>query len=423
LLESIEFSWYAAKIVALREFVITINMKKLYPNLVVAVIEALQSIFQEGYYADKVIARLLKSTPKWGSRDRSFIAESVYEIVRWYRLLYEIRGYEPKNEADWLRLFAIWWVISGNELPDWEEFKSVDVAAVKARHEKLQAERKIRESITDWLDVLGEREIGAEWDDMLRALNEPARVVLRANSLKTNPKELQDKLLNNGIKTGIITDDALLVKKRRNLFATKAFKDGLFEIQDYASQHVAPFLEAEPGMRVVDACAGGGGKSLHLAALMQNKGQIISLDTDGRKLQELRKRARRAGISIIETREIDNNKVIKRLDQSADRVLMDVPCSGLGVLRRNPDAKWKLSPGFIDEVQKIQQEILTSYSRMVKPGGKLVYATCSILPSENEQQVAAFLEQEEIFTLEAERKISPVEGYDGFYMARLERKV
>lgn len=398
-------------------------MKNLYPNLVVAVVEALQSIFQEGYYADKVIERLLKSNPKWGSRDRSFIAESVYDMVRWYRMLYEIRGFEPKNEADWLRLFAIWWVISGNELPDWDEFKSVDVATIKAKHEKLQAERKIRESIPDWLDVLGEREIGPEWEEMLHALNEPARVVLRANSLKTNPKEVHDKLLNDGITTGILTDHALLVKKRRNLFATKPFKDGLFEIQDYSSQHVAPFLEVEPGMRVIDACAGGGGKSLHLAALMQNKGQIISLDTEDRKLNELRKRARRAGVSIIEAREIDSNKVIKRLDQSADRVLLDVPCSGLGVLRRNPDAKWKLSPGFIDEVKKIQQEILANYSRMVKPGGKLVYATCSILPSENEQQVAAFLaEQGDAFELEKERKISPVEGYDGFYMALLRRK-
>ncbi len=398
-------------------------MKKLYPNLVVAVIETLQGIFQKGYYADRAIERLLKSNPKWGARDRSFIAESVYDMVRWYRMLYEIRGFEPKNEADWLRLFAIWWIISGNELPDWEEFRSVDVGTIKTKHEKLQAERKIRESIPDWLDLLGEREIGADWDAMLRALNEPARVVLRVNRLKTNPKELQNKLLNDGIATGILTDDALLVKKRRNLFATKPFRDGLFEIQDYASQQVAPFLAAEPGMRVIDACAGGGGKSLHLAALMQNKGQIISLDTDERKLRELRKRARRAGISIIETREIDSNKVIKRLDQSADRVLLDVPCSGLGVLRRNPDAKWKLSPAFIDEVQKIQQDILTNYSRMVKPGGKLVYATCSLLPSENEQQVAAFLAaQGDAFVLEQERKISPEEGYDGFYMALLTRK-
>lgn len=398
-------------------------MKKLYPNLVSAVVRGLQLIFEQGYYADKVIERLLKSDPKWGVRDRSFVAESIYEMVRWYRLLYEIRGFEPKNEADWLRLFGIWWVVSGEQLPDWEEFKSLDVNSVKEKYQHFQSIRKIRESIPDWLDELGEQTIGADWDATLHALNEPARVVLRTNRLKTTPKELQEKLFNDGITTGIITEDALLIKKRRNLFITKAFRDGLFEIQDYSSQQVAPYLEVEPGMRVIDACAGGGGKSLHLAALMHNRGQVISLDTGARKLNELRKRARRAGVSIIETREIENNKVIKRLEQSADRVLLDVPCTGLGVLRRNPDAKWKLSPEFMTEVQQTQQEILTSYSRMVKPGGKLVYATCSIFPSENEEQVAAFLAaQGDEFELKRERKISPMEGYDGFYMALLARK-
>ena len=175
-------------------------------------------------------------------------------------------------------------------------------------------------------------------------------------------------------------------------------------------------------MRVVDACAGAGGKSLHLAALMKNKGTLISLDTEGWKLEELKKRARRNGVHIIETRAIESTKTIKRLHNSADRLLLDVPCSGIGVLRRNPDAKWKLAPEFLDNVRTIQAKILADYSKIIKIGGQLVYATCSILPSENELQVQKFLAENANFKFIAERKVSPAEdGFDGFYMARLER--
>ena len=176
-------------------------------------------------------------------------------------------------------------------------------------------------------------------------------------------------------------------------------------------------------MRVVDACAGGGGKTLHLAALMQNKGRIIAMDTEGFKLDELKKRARRAGASNnIETRVIDSSKVIKRLENSADRVLLDAPCSGLGVIRRNPDAKWKLSLEFIEKVKIIQQTILNDYSTMLKVDGLMVYATCSILSSENEKQVEQFLRTHEgKFELQEQKSIMPSEGFDGFFMARMKR--
>ncbi|TAE58894.1 MAG: methyltransferase domain-containing protein, partial [Bacteroidetes bacterium] len=193
---------------------------------------------------------------------------------------------------------------------------------------------------------------------------------------------------------------------------------------DYSSQLVAPLLDPQPGMRVIDACAGGGGKSLHLASLMKDKGKVLSLDTVPWKLEELRRRAKRAGTGIIETRVIDNKKIIKRLYDSADRLLLDVPCSGLGVLRRNPDAKWKISQAFIDKLKGIQHEILSDYSRMLKPGGRMVYATCSILPSENREQVQRFLnEGTGDFELITEHQILPQDkGFDGFYMALLSRK-
>jgi 16S rRNA (cytosine967-C5)-methyltransferase len=193
-------------------------------------------------------------------------------------------------------------------------------------------------------------------------------------------------------------------------------------VQDYSSQLVAPFLQVEPGMRVVDACAGGGGKSLHLAALMKNQGKIISLDTEADKLVRLRERATRAKTNIIETRAIEGAKTIKRLYDSADRLLLDVPCTGMGVLRRNPDAKWKLTPEFYQEVLETQYQILSRYSPIIKPGGYLVYATCSVLPTENRNQVDRFLNEYSGFEFIEDRSILPQDdGYDGFYMALIKR--
>jgi 16S rRNA (cytosine967-C5)-methyltransferase len=219
--------------------------------------------------------------------------------------------------------------------------------------------------------------------------------------------------------------DALRLKERSNVFITEAFKNGWFEVQDASSQLVAPFLEVEPGQRVVDTCAGAGGKTLHLAALMENKGQLIALDIYENKLKELKRRAKRDGAYNLETRAIDSTKVIKKLYGSADRVLIDAPCTGLGVLKRNPDAKWKLQPDFLEKIMVTQQQILQDYSRIVKPGGKLVYATCSILPQENIQQVKKFLGSEagKDFSLIKDNNIyASKTGFDGFYMALLEKK-
>jgi len=399
-------------------------MTKLHPVLVKAVVKTLQTIFSEGRHADKVIEQTLKSNPKWGSRDRAFIAESVYDIVRHYRLLYEIEGAQPAALADWYRLFGIYRVLNEQELPPWVEFEGLEKSRIADKSTAFKKVRAIRESVPDWLDALGAEALGDNWEATLQALNQPAQVVLRANTLKTTREALAKQLAEEGIETSPFGDgEALVVRKRQNLFTTRAFRDGLFEVQDGSSQRVAHFLDVQPGMRVVDACAGGGGKTLHLAAQMQNKGSIIALDTEAWKLEALRKRATRAGASIIETRPIGNNKVIKRLFGTADRVLLDVPCTGLGVLRRNPDAKWKLDAAFLNRIQQTQAQILQQYSAICKPGGKLVYATCSILPSENEAQVARFLEANAAtFRLLSQKSILPQdEGFDGFFMALMER--
>jgi len=213
--------------------------------------------------------------------------------------------------------------------------------------------------------------------------------------------------------------------ERKNVFVTNAFKNGMFEVQDAASQFIAPMLEVAPGLRVVDACAGAGGKSLHVAALMKNKGKIIAMDIHEWKLGELKKRAARNRVDIIETKIIDSTKVVKRLESSFDRVLLDVPCSGLGVIRRNPDTKWKLSSGEIDRLVELQREILTDYSKMCKSKGLMVYATCSILYKENEEQVKWFLQSEEgqNWTFKKELRLWPhKDQFDGFYAAVLEKK-
>ncbi|MBX2901466.1 MAG: RsmB/NOP family class I SAM-dependent RNA methyltransferase [Cyclobacteriaceae bacterium] len=395
---------------------------RLYRNLSVAVVDALSEIFVNNKYADKVIEKILKSNPRWGARDRRFIAETTYDIVRWYRLFKELG---EAADTDFWKLLGVWCVWSRAELPEWEELKGINRTRIEARYETLKNNRVLRESIPDWLDEVCEAELGTAWDKELAALNEEATVVLRINTLKTSRKELQQILAEEEIQTEAPAEfpDALLLAQRQNIFTRQAFKDGLFEVQDAGSQLIAPFLQAQPGMRVIDACAGGGGKTLHLASLMHNKGRIIAMDTEDWKLEELKKRARRASAGNIETRWIESSKTIKRLENSADRLLLDVPCSGLGVLKRNPDAKWKLTPDFIQRVKELQQHILSDYCAMVKPGGLIVYSTCSVLPSENELQVQEFLRTHPNYELLDEKTMPPSAGFDGFYMARLKRKL
>ncbi len=395
---------------------------KIYRNLSEAVIENLQAIFQDNKYADKVIEKVLKSNPKWGARDRRFIAETTYDIVRWYRLFKELADAE---DGDYWKLFGVWCIWNKTELPDWEELKGLNQKKIVGAYEHLKQTRKVRESIPDWMDQLGEQEVGNRWDNELEALNQEASVVLRVNTLKVSRKELQTQLAGEEIETEAPKEfpDALILEERQNIFTRQQFKDGLFEVQDAGSQLIAPYLQVQPGMRVIDACAGGGGKTLHLAALMQNKGRIIAMDTEQWKLDELKKRARRAGVANIEPRLIESSKTIKRLENSADRLLLDVPCSGLGVLRRNPDAKWKLNIDFIDRVKELQQHILKDYSLMIKRGGLMVYSTCSILHTENEDQVQKFLNDSEgKFELIEEKRIWPSDGFDGFYMALIKKK-
>lgn len=396
---------------------------KLHKNIVETIIETLFQIMNEGRYADKAIERSMKQNPKWGGRDRRFIAENCYNIVRWYRLLAFVAEVDGTTKEDIWKIFNAWCTLNDIELPTWVDKRGMKEIKIRERYEKAQKIRKIKESVPDWLDAMGEKELTDKWDKELEALNDQAPVIIRANTLKTTLADLQQKLALDDIDTETLrgAPSALMLNRRQNIFRSPFFKEGYFEVQDAASQSVSEFLQVEPGMRVIDACAGAGGKTLHLAALMQNKGKIIAMDPEQWKLDELKKRAKRAGANNIEVRLIDNTKAIKRLEEKADRLLLDVPCSGLGVLRRNPDAKWKLTPEFIENIRTTQQKILQQYTSMLKPGGKLVYATCSILPSEDEEQVQAFLDSNKNYTLITQKRFWPSNGDDGFYMALISK--
>ena len=392
------------------------------------VIDSIRDIFNEGVYADKAVEKALKRDKRWGSRDRKFVAETIYEIVRWKRLYAEIAEVkEPFDRNNLWRLFSVWCVLKGIALPDWNQIEPTPSRRIKGKFDELSKIRKFRESIPDWIDEVAVSELGEElWTKELAALNKQAEVILRTNTLNTTKEALQKELQDESIFTEFIPNhsDALRLVERANVFRTEVFKKGYFEVQDASSQLVAEYLDVAPGMKVIDTCAGAGGKTLHLASFMKNKGQIIAMDIYESKLKKLKIRARRNKVHNIDTRVIDSTKPIKKLYNKADRVLIDAPCSGIGVLRRNPDSKWKLQPEFLDNIKKVQQDILQKYSKMVKSGGKLVYATCSVLPSENQNQITEFLVSEsgKDFKLIKDNKVfAHTSGFDGFYMALLEK--
>lgn len=397
--------------------------KRIHKILTDAVISGLEEIFFKNRKSDQVVGELLKSNKKWGKRDRSFIAETIYEVVRWWRKVTFIADIETPEKEDLWKIVGTWFVLNDYELPAWEEFAGLDIEIIKERAIKAEETRAIRESIPDWMDEMGEAYFGYDWDYELKALNAPADVYLRANTLKTDRVKLQKELEELNIATEQIAaaDDALQLVDRKNLKTNYLFRKGLFEIQDAGSQLIAEFVNPEKGSFVIDACAGAGGKSLHLATLMENTGKIRSMDIDAKKLSELEYRAKRNGIKNISTVPIDR-ETTENYAATADYLLMDVPCSGLGVLRRNPDAKWKITADFIEKIQATQAKILRNYAKMLKPDGTMVYATCSILPQENEEQVQQFLKDNPDFKLIEEKHLTPHKnGFDGFYMAKLKR--
>ncbi len=384
-------------------------------NLAEATITALDQI-EKGEVASRVVEATVGAHPKWGKRDRNEFSHAVYEIVRGRRLL----EFAVQKNDSW-SLLGAFLVRQGGALPPWPELSELDVAQIESRLNQ-PVPRAVRESVSDWLDEYGAAQLGERWDAEIHALNQEAPVVIRVNTLLASLDEVRRELVSQNIESSEVegVPDALRLAGRPKLASLELFRRGAFEVQDAGSQLISPFLEIEPGQNVVDACAGAGGKTLHLAALLGNEGKLLALDVSQPKLDELERRARRASAHVV------GRKVTKQLLRDsrafADRLLLDMPCSGSGTWRRQPDNKGRFSPEFLRKLTALQADILEQYPIMLRPGGKMVYATCSIFPDENERQVEAFLAGNPGFELEEERTISPAQsGFDGFYMARLVR--
>ena len=374
-----------------------------------------KSMFREHRVLDHALAEAFEENPRWGKRDRSFIAETVFEVARWRRVLAFLADSEETTA-----LCVAQWVRMGFELPEWWAYRGATPAEMTSREAEVAAQpRALRESIPDWLDALGESELGSAWDAELTALNQRAAIFLRVNTLKATREEIIAWLAASNIEATAVPGlpDALVLATGKSL--PKAMRlDGRLEIQDAGSQMIAPLLDPQPGERVIDACSGAGGKSLHLAALMGNDGRVFGMDVDAKKLVELERRAKRAGASCVKSKAITAATTVD-FAEVADRLLIDAPCSGLGTLKRQPDLKWRLKSAQLERLHGIQAELLEKYPAMLKPGGRLVYATCSILPSENRAAVDRLLDMGG-FTLLEERPMSPAaSGFDGFYAAAL----
>ncbi|WP_170830055.1 RsmB/NOP family class I SAM-dependent RNA methyltransferase [Williamwhitmania taraxaci] len=388
--------------------------------------EAVRRFEVEPGYADKILQRLFLEKKGLNNRDRGCVSEMFYDLLRNKRLLesgMNFSGYKPIERSYLLASAYILWrdiqVPKRLELPRFN-FKAY-LTRVASNAESNPA---IRFSVPDWLFVLGKAELGDRWEKELDALNSSPLQALRANTLKTTVDDLQQKFADQGINCTKATDVAngLVMDRKGNLFLTHEFHEGLFEFQDISSQRVAELLDPKPGMLVMDACAGNGGKTLHLAALMENKGRLVAADNLVYKLSTMRRRAQRAGVLNVESVDAAIPNAFLPFHDLVDRLLLDVPCTGTGVWRRNPEARWLMKDTTLENLHTQQREIIASYSVMVKPGGQMVYSTCSILPSENRLQVEAFLAQNSNFYLVKEIQLFPSETEgDGFYMALIGR--
>jgi 16S rRNA (cytosine967-C5)-methyltransferase len=377
-------------------------------------------VLGQGERADHLLSDLLRARPTWDADSWVRVRDAVHDVVRRRLLLEGAAGSDDPS-----RMLAVWHLWRGLRVP--APFGRLDEPAMRRKLEELAADFRIRESLPAWLDEQGTSELGTEaWRALIPHLNEPARLYVRANTLRTTRADLATRLRAAGAEVVEVEGfpDALELRMQGSVYATPEHAAGLMEVQDAASQAVSRLLGVSPGMRVVDGCAGAGGKTLHLAALMSNKGRLLALDTDAAKLETLRQRARKAGAAVVEARVVDTTKVVKRRHGTADRLLLDVPCSGLGVLRRNPETRWRLSRESLDRLRALQREILARYAPLVKPGGTMAYVTCSVLPSEGEGQVRWFLqERADSWTLDGEYRFGPPRhDTDCFYVAVLSRR-
>lgn len=387
----------------------------------------LVQVIQWVFIKEKTIGKaleLLFKTYDLNFFDKKIISQNTYEIIRYWRYLVEVNnGNGSFKDENIARIIAINLIRNGYKLPPHPALERIHAPNIEKKLQSIQSPA-IRSSYSDWVYDICTDELGNDWHQLAQDLNQHYQLTLRVNTLKANREDIYEYFIDKEYQCELsdVSADGIVFTEYIDVFNDEIFKEGMVEIQDIGSQVISLFANPKPGQRVVDACAGAGGKTLHLAALMQNKGKIIALDKFQYKLDELKKRYKKAGVENLEIKLIENSKVYKRLYDSADIVLIDAPCSGLGVLKRNPDIKWRLKRFELEELIEMQKNLLHTYSQIAKVGGHVIYATCSVLPSENEKQIENFLLSNSKFELEEEQYISPKEqSCDGFYMAKLKR--
>jgi len=364
--------------------------------------ELLASILPITEPADAMIDRYFKAHRDMGSQDRGFAAETVYGCLRRLRELRALSAstgpfdglrFEAETVVATYLITVSGW--SGRAL-DETDFKDRAEALVKAvrSYDKSTLSFAERLNLPDWLSEPLRQQFGdGETEKLARSLNEPAPVDLRVSTRRISRDEVQKQLTEHGFDCAPmpLSPWGLRRETRGPLFNTKAFKDGLFEMQDEASQLVAWLVSPRPRQTIVDFCAGAGGKTLHLADLMNNKGSVVACDIARYRLDKMKPRLIRAKLDNVRVLALnsENDDALKGYYSEADAVLVDAPCSGTGTLRRNPDMKWRTMD--IASLHDQQLSILTGAAHLVKAGGRLVYATCSLLAQENEAVVDDFL--------------------------------
>jgi 16S rRNA (cytosine967-C5)-methyltransferase len=377
-----------------------------------ATIELLGHIAISPVPMDTTVGDYMRSRRYIGGRDRANIAERVYDIMRartrlgWWLAKTGARDSYRNRVIFWLALAEL----KSGAFDIADLFAGGKYGAEKLTAEELAQAALLKDRPLDDPEMpLAVRVecppdyeerlracFGADFESEMKAMIAGATLDLRVNTAKVSRDEVQAALRKDGVQTDPTPYAASGLRARDKAFLakTKAFIKGWIDIQDEGSQLTAEICEARPGMQVIDYCAGAGGKTLALADAMRNKGRIVAMDIDGRRLEKARPRFKRAGVSdIVEVRPLTderNRKWLKRQKGTIDLVLADVPCSGSGTWRRNPDMRWRVYGPSLEELLAVQAEILDRIARTLKPGGRLVYATCSLLPEENERQVEAF---------------------------------
>ncbi|MBM4162126.1 MAG: 16S rRNA (cytosine(967)-C(5))-methyltransferase RsmB [Ignavibacteria bacterium] len=429
--------------------------------------ELFQLIRASGKPADSLIDSFFRSHKYLGSHDRRFISETVYGTLRHLRRCDTVlrrvmssRPYAVSPEEGYMLLLAAYLLLvekqthvtRGDLLPHMRSSRLKDELADVLNEtvtEEESAENDpeegigVRHSFPDWIVKRLLQEYGeGETEKLCASLNTQAPLILRVNTLKTTIEECRRQLHAEGVETRRtrLSPVGLEVPKRINIFRLRAFQQGMFEVQDEGSQLVSTLIDPKPTAKLMDVCAGAGGKTLHFAALMANRGEIVAADVSTYRLDQLRKRARRAGVSNVRARAVKDLSDLNDLFAGYfDIVFVDAPCTGLGTIRRNPGLKWTVTEESVHELSVKQRSILEASAPLVKPGGALVYATCTLLREENEDVVDAFLSNHVEFILvnpgfrlsqlgihreESVRYVKLLphrEGTDGFFCALLQK--